>query len=936
MLTLASVVAMVLLLSLPAAAFAGPVDFGPAARTGPEAVAGIDSRAALLRRTMACENELKFVGEIRKTFDSGRRDDNPDTKTVDESTSWRVPDLMAKAGFIAIPEPRMSGRLGDASGAPGSAIPELQHNCHAVLGLEKDVGDAWKPLLRSTLSDAATASDIVNQVYREVFGEVRLSRLTPAGPCDSPAHGLVDGAVVIDLSVECLARQIRAVISNPDHGPWVKDGKTGERIPQFPGTSAGKLPCLSKWEGKLEGVAGDWDMAVLEYTRLAYLLYRASAVQPSIAPDAKVALAYINRNLLTIRSGPDVGATAAESYNLVTGCGNFVNQSGDAVDTMNGDAADPNYDSYSEAARDELGKNDSFWDDLWNFLKSVLLVLAVAAAAALLAMAAAAAAAASLSSAAARAGEAMVAALGATIFIVAASASIQETENHLLMQNSDRYLKNKLMMAELSRQGNREAFDELVELNEELRVWILERLSRIAEEDFIEYNANPYNRLSHVAILNLLDYACGIDWSYDTAGLAVGEDRACDPRDAAVVTAAASVFDLSAAKLAVGSLQGRRLIPYRRLAEQNYLDAKGRSLLEQVAGADNLLGALQVWTGEMRHAPDQRAAEPTFSGLIWYATSRYKPNQVILGIAVDKSLRFDQQYDHWTQERYASGPGWLITAGGTDERPANGLSTIVGTFYPQINMDVANDRGVGVPTTLMTLAPNRSRLPDFLRFEGRLVDFGLLDEKDNGPGQLKTGKPLWSFSDNHCVSGPFACGIGLRYPSGFTNDARCRTRQIGLYFFVADSTTCPPFSDGDAEAGNDFFVAIFDSRQGWGFFEVAQQRDFGYNIDTYVADLKARNRDRIAKWPSRHSDDEISFSSPVQKKVLKFTPEDEDFDAGERACGVVNHESGSRFTISRAPAGSNCLSRGGRIFIDLNDPENPIRRGEGLTLDALL
>jgi hypothetical protein len=733
-----------------------------------------------------------------------------------------------------------------------------------------------------------------------------------------------------------MARQIRSVISDPDHGAWERDGKTLERVPKFPGTSASKLPCLPGWKMKISAVSGDWDMAVLEYSRLAYLLQHALAVQPSIDLDARISLILLNRNLLTIRSGPGVGATATESYNLLTGCGNFVNEYGDAIDTMNGDGSDPNGDSYSEAARDEIGDDDSFWDDLWDFLKAVLMVVAVATLVALVAAIVTAIGAAVLGAAAVAAVSAITV-VAVVLFVLAASASIQETENHLLMQNSDRYLKNKLMMAELSREGHREAFDDLVELNEELRIWILERLSRIADEDFIEYNSKPYNRLSHVAILNLIDYACGIDWSYERARLPVPAERSCDPKDAALVTAGAAVFDLSAAKLAVGSLQGRRLIPYRRLAEQNYLDVTGRSLLAQVGGADNLLGALQVWTGEMRHAPGGKAAEATFGGIVWYATSAYRPHSMILGLAVDKSLRFDQDYDHWTRERYSSGRGWLITAGGTDERPANGVTTIIGTFYPEISMDVANDRGVGVATTLMTLAADRerSRLGDFLRFEGRKVDFGLLDEKA-GPTGLMTGKPLWSFSDNHCVSGSFACGLRLTYPSDFTADALCRTRQINIYFSVADSTTCPSFRDADADPANDFFVAIFDSRRGWGFFEVAEQADFGRNIETYVAELKSRNAGRLAGWPKTGAGDEVSFSSPVQKRTISFTPEDEDFDADERACGVVNHESGSRFTISRAPAGSDCKSRGGRIFIDLNDPEKPVRRGEdGLSLDPL-
>ena len=407
-------------------------------------------------------------------------------------------------------------------------------------------------------------------------------------------------------------------------------------------------------------------------------------------------------------------------------------------------------------------------------------------------------------------------------------------------------------------------------------------------------------------------------------------------------------MDLSAAKVAVGSLEGRRLVPYRRLAEQNYLYYNGplpppggppHSILDLTSGADNQLAALQIWTGQMRHAPGGVAAPGTFGDLEWYSTSQYRPDPIILDMAVNKTVAREQQYRHHTRERYASGNGWLITAGGTDEGPAQGFRLPWGfTITPAINHDIINDRGVGVPTTLMTGAQivtpggrvGRDKVKQFLRFEGNKKDWGV-EKGENG----KPDKPQWSFSDNNCVAGSFACGLALQLPSDF-DTGRCRTREVASNFFVVDSTKCPSFNDGDASTANDIFIAIFLGPKGWGFFEVAQQDAYSGSVAAFAADITIHNKDRFDKWNSADSSDTVEYFAVTQNRLLKFTPKDETFGADRRACGVVNHESGARLTISNVPAAQAgaCLSVGPRIFIDLNAAKNPIRRGEGgLTLE---
>lgn len=888
-----------------------PARFGAAATDGAMARDGIAARAYVLHHAMACGNEFAFARGFALASRRGKAFDAP----VPNLAQWPVTLMLGKAALLA----DRSHRAWD---------------CEMFLS-GAEVRRDWLPLTSDGVAHPGEMDhDIVNRVFLELYDS---AAGVSGAACAGVAREKEGEMVGLRLSQECLARQIRAVMTHPRHGPWTEEG--GVVTPELAGTSAGKLPCLSEFTFKLKGLNGDWDMAVIEYTRLAALLVRFGRSTLSIGEDVAAAIAILNRRFLTLRSSPEQGATAREVFNLVTSCGNLPNQYGDAIDTVNGTGADPG--SYSSEASDALGEK-SFWDSLWRFLAALVIVVVFLLAAALAGVIAGAIAGAL--SGAVGVGVAVAVAVGAVVLITFAGGGIEETENHLLMQNSSRYVKNKLMMAELSAQDERKGFDTIAELNEELRVWLLMRMQRIAREEFVEYNAKPYNRLSHAAILNLLDYACDVSWDYEWSHFILHSDRPCDVKDQPVVDAAAALLDLSAAKLAVGSLEGRRLIPYRRLAEENYVYYRGRSLLELGGGADNQLAALQVWTGQMRHAPDQEAKPYTFGQLVWFSTSRYRPDALILDIAVDKTVGREQQYRHHTRERYASGNGWLITAGGSDEGPAQGFRSPLGfTIYPPISGDVVNDRGVGVPTTLMTGAPvlgtdgkawDRARVKQFLRFDGKEVDWGLLDEESEPTG-LKTGKPMWSFSANHCVAGSFACGLRPRMPEDFDPNT-CGARTLARHFIVVDSTRCGAFDDRDGVAANDLFIAIFHSPQGWGFFEVAQQDAYGRSLDVFVNELKRENGGRFAAWAAARASDRVEYFAVTQKRLLAFTPADETFGADRRACGVVNHESEARFTISNVAAtqAANCRSVGPRIFIDLNDARNPVRRGEaGLALE---
>jgi hypothetical protein len=102
-------------------------------------------------------------------------------------------------------------------------------------------------------------------------------------------------------------------------------------------------------------------------------------------------------------------------------------------------------------------------------------------------------------------------------------------------------------------------------------------------------------------------------------------------------------------------------------------------------------------------------------------------------------------------------------------------------------------------------------------------------------------------------------------------------------------------------------------------------------VDAYANALIRANLGHIGKWAGADADDDIEFAQVTQGgRTLEFEPEDEDFGADCRACGAIfNQDDDARFSI-RHPR------RGGRILIDLDDEEKPVRHGEGgISLCAL-
>ena len=202
---------------------------------------------------------------------------------------------------------------------------------------------------------------------------------------------------------------------------------------------------------------GDWDATLKDLIRIAEL----DRLRPVLSDEARRKL---NEELIDIDGGP-----AQESYHLWE-CGNEEKSVG--TPQQRSDDRD-GFDSFMDDLGDTLG------DLLW-LLLLVLIVVVAAIAVAIIA-----------------AGGAVAAGATAVVVAIAASAAaavlltIPETENHLWMINSTKYLQNQYLMANGATGYASDQSD--------LRKWILDEMQKVMKKDFLEYNSRPYQRYSLVA-----------------------------------------------------------------------------------------------------------------------------------------------------------------------------------------------------------------------------------------------------------------------------------------------------------------------------------------------------------------------------------------------------------------------------------------------------
>jgi hypothetical protein len=700
--------AMLIFAAAPGPARAAGVDYqayqvpfaGPVPADGTTARAGIDDRATAALTAVACGGELGF-------WDPTSPANERMTATVAKIDWW--------------------GGHREGIEMPARITDDV---CRAA-------EDRWKPAGLSDQEWADLAAGNVGGVNARLAAQFGPACSRQAG---GPVEGIVEragpgqqsGAVHIAYSItrDCLQAQVRFAING-----FAVDGHMG----------TDKTRCMQVGKER----HGDWDMALIELIRMAYLADRYPGLL-GLEADNKL------RDWLLTADGPPADTT----YSLL-GCGNLEESTGTAEDR-----ADDR--SGAEETLNDLGEFISW---LWLLIFIAILIAAVIALV-------------SVAGAAGFLSQAALAAIagGAALAALIAQTNIPETENHLLMINSSKYLKNQQIIADLGPGSDAAARYE--EDQRDLKEIFLEKAKSVLSEEFIEYNSRPYSRLSLAAFFNLHDFA----------------------QDTEIQIAARSVLDYSFAKFSVGSHEGRRFAPYRRKREYLRDDvedppdpARHTGQFDQVSGADHLIDLGLLYAGQTQQLSGLDFPNRNFISrgaakeMIRAATSNYRPEDFVVDLAIRKQDILQRlKYDG--AEIYSSGPGFLISGGGV----TSGLAysgTGIEALDRLIKPDLRDDLGTAFPTTIFLAgSPDHTTLDSLIRIEGVRTDEG-------GGGKFRT------YDHNLCVWRGFACGLNIVIPADLET---CLTPRPGApdWSFI-DTAQCRAFTDvGPGRPNQRLYIVI--------------------------------------------------------------------------------------------------------------------------------
>lgn len=447
---------------------------------------------------------------------------------------------------------------------------------------------------------------------------------------------------------------------------------------------------------------------------------------------------------------------------------------------------------------------------------------------------------------------------------------IRETENHVLMIQSARYLSNNLYQKWSGACPGSSKWEAWKDKNTDndangMTDWWLRELQRLMIEDYYEFNARPYAEHGQQPIRNLFEFAAvsvaSICKHAKDTPLAGAAKRMCDVR-----RSARNVLDYNAARFATSSNNFRRAVPFRRhMDERGYTRLLGRhsDRIAQMAMAyaqDSPLVAL--------HGRQLNWAVTT--GLVQIAQNPYRPPYVITDLMSD--LR---------QAPYGAGPAgptqWLqryhVTARGSSTpeiyyRETNFLISAGGKF----------DGGVGA--AILTEDEDAWPLPTTLMPSGEGVDIRAL-VRIQGSWEQDSRRNL-------CVTRGFACGLNPIVPAGIPKACREVHGDWTFLNLRGAAPTCPDYGffvavlrrpcpddgkdkcDGDDtpddDENNEDFDLAASPRFSYGLFEAT---NYPRSFASYVADVLAKNPEQNFKYGR----DNV-YSSPTGRVVRFFLGDD--------------------------------------------------------------
>lgn len=208
---------------------------------------------------------------------------------------------------------------------------------------------------------------------------------------------------------------------------------------------------------------------------------------------------------------------------------------------------------------------------------------------------------------------------------------ILDTENHHLMTEGSRYLKNQW----LATNGTEEqrANSRYDNQENDLEEWLIGNLDEMLHEGVYEFNSRPYIAYTIQALLNLEAY----------------------PESQQIRMRARHLLDIINLQYALGSLDLRRYPPFRR----QYRKAK-----ETRMDNDAHTAYMRIWTGGTSSEPGERSDFALLAELL-----PYRLPADLRKWTLSKPSPYFARYGRGASacpELYSGGPGYLLSAGGAN------------------------------------------------------------------------------------------------------------------------------------------------------------------------------------------------------------------------------------------------------------------------------
>lgn len=255
---------------------------------------------------------------------------------------------------------------------------------------------------------------------------------------------------------------------------------------------------------------------------------------------------------------------------------------------------------------------------------------------------------------------------------------VPETENHILMTETSRFLKNELVMAHgLSWSSQKLPTAAYDNSRNGFNDWMVKHLQQFMQHDFDEYNSRPYQGYTVKSIQNLFEFAD-------------------NPR---VQKSAHILMDYLSARFATQSMDLRRVVPFRRRwghQEHDNILAKDSESARHAVLVGNFQGSFR----------DSSHPQPFGSHNMIAGVSSYQVPKALADLMINKGNNpYFMRARHENSEIVYAEERFMISAGGHHH---------AWTKVPMFK----HENGIPMPTVVMPQG-GKPQLSEMLRFLGR-------------------------------------------------------------------------------------------------------------------------------------------------------------------------------------------------------------------------